>query len=209
MSAESPKRVARALPSIVPPEPVSDRSIIENVTGFINEVTLSVPPINEKEQIQWVRFETSADVSNPCFAEDYDLETGIPPPLLLILGYGNGIQVWAIPANGEATEVLSWRHGIVRYLKMLPTPIASYAIDNANEPSDLYAQKRPLMAISESSQMTSTGPQFCTMNIISLRDGDSVSQVFRFAISQFSPSILLHSFPSSVQTNIICFFLPG
>lgn len=177
MSAESPKRIARALPSIVPPEPVSDRTIIENVTGFINEVTLSVPPINEKDQIQWIRFETSADISNPCFGEDYDLETGIPPPLLLIIGYGNGIQIWSIPANGEATEVLSWRHGIVRCLKLLPTPIASYVgYDSATESTDdLYAQKRPLMAISESSQMTSTGPQFCTMNIISLRDGDSVS----------------------------------
>lgn len=193
MSAESPKRVARVLPLIVPPEPVSDRSIIENVTGFINEVTLSVPPINEKEQIQWVRFEQSADVSNPCFGEDYDLETGIPPPLLLILGYGNGIQVWAIPPNGEATEVLSWRHGIVRCLKMLPTPIASYTMDNANEPNDLYEQKRPLMAICESSQMTSTGPQFCTMNIISLRDGDSVSQGYRY---------LPHSFNFNSNANL-------
>lgn len=176
MSAESPKRTPR-LPTIVPPEPVSDRSIIDSVTGFINEVTLtSVPPVDQKEQIQWVHFETSADVSNPSFGEDYDLESGVPPPLILILGYKTGIQIWAIPANGEATEVLSWRHGIVRCLKVLPTPVPSYVTENASEATDdLYAQKRPLMAICESSQMSTTGPQFCTMNIISLRDGDSVS----------------------------------
>lgn len=176
MSAESPKRTPR-LPTIVPPEPVSDRSIIESVTGFINEVTLtSVPPTDQKEQVQWVRFETTADVSDPSFGEDYDLESGVPPPLILILGYKTGIQIWAIPANGEATEVLSWRHGVVRSLKVLPTPLSSYSPENASESTeDPYALKRPLMAICESSQVSSTGPQFCTMNVISLRDGDSVS----------------------------------
>lgn len=176
MSAESPKRTPR-LPTIVPPEPVSDRSIIESVTGFINEVTLtSAPPIDNKEQIQWVRFETTADISNLSFSEDYDLESGVAPPLILILGYKTGIQIWAIPANGEATEVLSWRHGVVRCLKILPTPISSYVAENASERTEeLYAQKRPLMAICESAHVSSTsGPQFCTMNIISLRDGDSV-----------------------------------
>lgn len=179
MSAESPKRTPR-LPTIVPPEPVSDRSIIESVTGFINEVTLTnAPPVDQKDQIQWVRFETTADISNPSFGEDYDLESGVPPPLILILGYKTGIQIWSIPANGEATEVLSWRHGIVRCLKILPTPISSYVADcNASEPSDdMYAQKRPLMAICESAHVSSAGPQFCTMNILSLRDGDSVSIV--------------------------------
>lgn len=176
MSAESPKRSARGVPTVVPPEPVSDRSIIDSVAGFINEVTLTnVPQTDPKEQVLWVRFESTADVSNPSFGEDWDLESGVPPPLLLILGYGTGIQVWAIPANGEAVEVLSWRHGIVRTLKLLPTPINNSFTDAANEPSDLYAHKRPLIAICDSSQMGSAGPQFCSMNIVSLREGDSVS----------------------------------
>lgn len=176
MSAESPKRIARAVPAVVPPEAVSDRTIIESVTGFINEVTLTnVPQIDPKEQILWMRYETTADVSNPSFGEDWDLETGIPPPLLLILGYATGIHVWAIPANGEATEVLSWRHGAVRCIKLLPTPIVGSG-DDASEPTeDLYAHKRPLMAICDSSQTGSAGPQFYTMNLVSLRDGDSVS----------------------------------
>lgn len=175
MSAESPKRIARGVPAIVPPEPVSDRSIIDSVAGFINEVTLTnVPQIDPKEQILWARFETTADVGNPSFGEDWDLESGVPPPLLLILGYGTGVQLWAVPANGEATEVLSWRHGVVRTLKLLPLPIVG---DVANESSDLYTHKRPLIAICDSSQTGSTGPQFCSMNIISLRDGDLVCKI--------------------------------
>lgn len=179
MSAESPKRVARGLPTIVPPEPVSDRSIIDSVAGFINEVTLTnVPQTDPKETILWARFETSADIGNPGFGEDWDLEGGVPPPLILVLGYGNGIQIWAIPANGEATEVLSWRHGIVRTLRFLPTPIVNNSGDINDEPNDLYAQKRPLMAICDSSQTGTAGPQFCSLNFVSLRDGDSVSFSF-------------------------------
>lgn len=177
MSAESPKRIARGVPAIVPPEPVSDRSILDSVTGFINDVTLTnVSQIDPKEQILWARFETSADVGNPCYGEDWDLESGVPPPLLLILGYGTGIQIWSIPANGEATEVLSWRHGIVRTLKLLPSPIGSNVEgESTDEHVDLFAHKRPLMAICDSSQTGTAGPQFCSMNIVSLRDGDSVS----------------------------------
>lgn len=177
MSAESPKRVARGVPCMVPPEPVSDRSIIESVTGFINEVTLTnVPQTDPKDTIQWARFETTTDVGDPCFGEDWDLETGVLPPLFLTLGYGNGIQVWAVPANGEAVEVLSWRHGIVRALKILPTPINSVG-ELVDEPVDMYVQKRPLIAICESSQTGSVGPQFHTLNVVSLKDGDVVCQI--------------------------------
>lgn len=179
MSAESPKRAPR-LPTVVPPEPVNDRSIIESVTGFINEVALnSAPPVEQKDQIQWVRFETTADVSNPSFGEDYDLETGVPPPLLLILGYKNGVQAWAVPANGEATEVISWRNGIVKCVKVLPTPISSYRGADATEtPDDYFKEYRPLMAVVETPVVTPTGPQFCSVNFYSLRETDPVSSTF-------------------------------
>lgn len=178
MSAESPKRVARAVPSIVPPEPVEDRSIIDSVTGFINEVALSnIPPVDPKEQVQWVRFERSADISNPSFGNETAQSRTSAPPLLLVIGYGNGIQVWALPVNGEAIEVLSWRHGIVRCMKILPTPIGDYVVDDASETVDIYAHKRPLMAICESSQVSSSGPQFCTLNIVSLVHGDTVKSI--------------------------------
>lgn len=42
MSAESPRRTSRQGAHVVAPQPVSDRSIIESVAGFINEVVPQV-----------------------------------------------------------------------------------------------------------------------------------------------------------------------
>jgi hypothetical protein len=42
MSAESPRKSSRQGGHIVAPQPVSDRSIIESVAGFINEVVPQV-----------------------------------------------------------------------------------------------------------------------------------------------------------------------
>lgn len=174
MSAESPRRTTRCIPAIVPPQAVNDRSIIDSVAGFINDVTLtSVPQIDPKDSILWVRFETTADIGDLTFGNDWDLEGDVSPPLLLILGYGTGIQIYAIPANGEAIEVLSWRYGSVKVLRILPTPII---INNemADEPMDQYADKRPLIALCDSSSTTSIGSQYCSVNFISLRTGEQV-----------------------------------
>ena len=40
------------------------------------------------------------------------------PPLMLALGYTQGVQVWSIPMTGEAQEVLAWRQGQVKTLKV-------------------------------------------------------------------------------------------
>ncbi|XP_034486658.1 breast carcinoma-amplified sequence 3 homolog isoform X5 [Drosophila innubila] len=145
-------RGGMAMPAIVPPQAVSDRSILDSAIGFINDVTLVHQPVQDpKDTITWARFETSADVSDPRFGDDWELEGNAAPPLLLILGYGLGVQVWAIPANGEAVEVLSWRHGVVTALRVLPTPAtAASALDDngrADEPVDAFAEKRPLVAL--------------------------------------------------------------
>ena len=42
MSAESPRKTSRQNGHVVTPQPVSDRSIIESVAGFINEVVPQV-----------------------------------------------------------------------------------------------------------------------------------------------------------------------
>ena len=126
MSAESYQKRApstsseavRLVPNIVPPQAVSDRSIIDSVAGFINDVALTNTPQTEaKDHILWVKFEQLADISDFSLGEDWDVEGSLPPPLLLIIGYGNGVQVWAIPANGEAIEVMSWKNGAVRAIK--------------------------------------------------------------------------------------------
>ncbi|XP_055911961.1 uncharacterized protein LOC129945988 [Eupeodes corollae] len=177
MSADSPRRSARGIPAIVPPQVVSDRSIIDSVAGFINDVTLNnQPQCDPKDTITWARFETAADISDTRFCDDWELEGNVAPPLLLILGYGQGVQVWAIPANGEAVEVLSWRHGIVSALRVLPTP--SYA-DNgrADEPIDAYADKRPLMALCDGTTPAGSNPQFCAVNFVSLKTGAQVKTI--------------------------------
>lgn len=77
------------------------------------------------------------------------------------------LQVWAIAANGEGREILAWRHGSVKVLKILPKPCK---IGKKVE-SDPYDSKRPLIAICDSS---STNPQFSSISISSLRTGEQV-----------------------------------
>uniref|UniRef100_T1P8Z6 Breast carcinoma amplified sequence 3 n=1 Tax=Musca domestica TaxID=7370 RepID=T1P8Z6_MUSDO len=187
MSADSPRRTLNtarglvAVPSIVPPQVVSDRSILDSAIGLFNEVTLAHQPHTDpKDTITWARFETAADISDPRFGEDWELDGNVAPPLLLILGYGLGVQVWAIPANGEAVEVLSWRHGIVSALRVLPTPSTSSSIEEngrADEPTDAFAEKRPLIALVDGSSSSGSQPQFCAVNFISLKTGTQVKAI--------------------------------
>ncbi|XP_058175788.1 uncharacterized protein LOC131290642 [Anopheles ziemanni] len=192
----------RCMPTIVPPQAVSDRSIIDSVAGFINDVTLQgqTPLGDSKDHILWVRFENAADISDPCLGDDWELEGGIAPPLLLILGYVTGVQVWIVPANGEAIEVLSWRHGSVKCLRVLPTPSAAGERETTVDASmvDQYTHKRPLIALCESASVAggsaggmaaasaaaaaaggggNGGYQYCAVNFVSLKDGETVKSI--------------------------------
>lgn len=175
----------RCVPTVVPPQAVSDRSIYDSVAGFIDVALANAPQGDPKDAILWVKFENNADISDLCFGDDWDLEGRAPPPLLLILGYVTGIQVWAIPANGEAFEVLSWRHGSVKALRILPTP-QTCDFELADEPLDQYTHKRPLMAICDNSSGTSSSggtggshhqQQYCTVNFISLKSKEQVKTI--------------------------------
>lgn len=55
------------------------------------------------------------------------------------------IQIWAIPATGEATEILSWRHSTIRVLRLIPTPFKT-----GSNNIDLFASSRPLIAVCDS-----------------------------------------------------------
>ncbi|XP_011183414.2 uncharacterized protein LOC105212823 isoform X1 [Zeugodacus cucurbitae] len=183
MSADSPRRQSRgiAAPAVVPPQVVSDRSILDSAFGFISDVTLVAHQSHTepKDTIIWARFETAADISDPCFGTDWEMEGSAAPPLLLLLGYGLGVQVWAIPANGEAIEVLSWRHGVVSTLRVLPTPILVRSANEhgrADEAIDIYAEKRPIIALVDSSAASSQ-LQFCTVNFVSLKTGKQVKTI--------------------------------
>lgn len=183
MSANSPRHVLRAVPIVVPPQPVIDRSIYDSVAGFIDVALANAPQGDSKDAILWAKFENSADISDLSYGDDWDLEGCSPPPLLLVLGYVTGIQVWAIPANGEAFEVLSWRHGSVKALRILPTPLLC---DNetSNEWIDQYSHRRPLMAICDSSTNgvnvssgSSGSPSFCSVNFVALKSKDIVKTI--------------------------------
>lgn len=72
-----------------------------------------------------------------------------------------------MPASGEAVELLSWRHGSVKILKFLPAPY----IIGKNGFTDLFATKRPLIALCDSS---APGPHSGSLSFISLKGGEQV-----------------------------------
>lgn len=175
MSAEMQKRgVPVAAPATVQPQPVSDRSIIDSVAGFINEVaSTNASQGDSKNQIVWMQFEDAADISDVCLGDGR--ADAVAAPLLLILGYVSGVQVWALPSNGEAIEVLSWRHGSFKCLRVLPTPISSS--DQQRDQMDQFLYKRPLIALSETPLPSNTNPNYSSVNFISLKDGDQVKSI--------------------------------
>lgn len=104
MSAETPRRsrsqggaATTTSPVIASPQQVNDRSIIDSVAGFINEVvpTAYSTPTDTKDQIQWLHFEY-LDKNQSEFIEAISCDNGIPTPLVVVLGYGSGIQVFTL-----------------------------------------------------------------------------------------------------------------
>ncbi|KAK6626431.1 hypothetical protein RUM44_008904 [Polyplax serrata] len=163
MSAETQYRTLGSSSNLVLPQPVTDRSIIKSVAGFINEVVPAAASTTEnKDVITWARFEY-CDVNDPAIPTENSEDGVTSPPLLLLLGYGSGVQVWCIRNNGEASEILSWRRGVVRTLRILQTP--------QSDIHDAFAHKRPIVALCDS---TGPGPNFCSLSFISLRIGDQV-----------------------------------
>ncbi|KAM6110726.1 BCAS3 microtubule associated cell migration factor isoform 2-T2 [Pterocles gutturalis] len=150
MATESPRRPSRCTGGVVVrPQAVTEQSYMESVVTFLQDVVpqaySGTPPTEEKEKIIWVRFE-NADLNdtsrNMEFHEIHS--TGNEPPLLLMIGYSDGMQVWSIPISGEAQELFSVRHGPVRAARILPAPqISAQKCDN-------FSEKRPLLGVCKS-----------------------------------------------------------
>ncbi|KAK3869989.1 hypothetical protein Pcinc_024733 [Petrolisthes cinctipes] len=168
MSGESGRSSRPCVGQQVRPEPVVEKTFVESVAGFINEVapqTYSNPSHYEgKETIIWVKFDY-CDINDLARFRDKIEVNGNSPPLLLIVGYTCGVQAWVIPVNGEAMEVLSWRQGAVRTLKILPSPSTSATT------VDHYSLKRPIIALCDTA---GPGPHFCSVSFISLKTGEQV-----------------------------------
>ncbi|KAK7078259.1 Breast carcinoma amplified sequence 3 [Halocaridina rubra] len=195
MSGESGRSSRPSIGQQVRPEPVIEKTFVENVAGFINEVapqTYSNPSHYEgKETITWVRFD-HCDINDLAQFRDKIEVNGNSPPLLLIVGYVCGVQVWVIPVNGEAVEVLSWRQGAVRTLKVLPSPTTS------SSAVDIYSLKRPVIALCDSA---GPGPQFCSVTFISLKTGEQVKTIkFKNPIHDIhaNKNVIVISFPEKL-----------
>ncbi|KAI0238457.1 Breast carcinoma-amplified sequence 3 [Lamellibrachia satsuma] len=171
MSAESPRKSYRSGGSTVRPQPATDKTVIESVVDFIQDVVPAygntAQKTDDREKIHWVQFQ-QADINSIHTNPDYDVQSGIVPPLLLLIGYTNGVQIWAIPVSGEAQEVMSVRQGPVRFLKVMPTPLTVPGCP------DLFACKRPLLAVCDAS---SAGQPYCNVKFLSLRTGDEVHNI--------------------------------
>ncbi|KAJ8312061.1 hypothetical protein KUTeg_009434 [Tegillarca granosa] len=168
MAAESPKRTMKYSHTIIRPHAFSDKSVMESVVDFISDVVPQAycgnQKVEDKEKIQWVKFENT-DGNDLANNPDFNSTESKGIPLLLILGYSNGVQIWNIMPNGEAQEALSLRQGPIKILRVLPTPTQEY---------DPYSVKRPLAAICDTS---SAGQPYCSVKFVSLRTGDEVHNV--------------------------------
>ncbi|ETE69256.1 Breast carcinoma-amplified sequence 3, partial [Ophiophagus hannah] len=166
MAAESPRRPSRCTGGvIVRPQAVTEQSYMESAYS-------STAPTEEKEKIVWIRFENSDLNDTLRNVELHEMHsTGNEPPLLLMIGYSDGIQIWSIPISGEAQELYSIRHGPVRAARVLPSPQIN------REKSDNFAEKRPLLAVCKSIGSSGTSPPYCCVDLHSLRTGEVVKSV--------------------------------
>lgn len=165
MSAESPRRLSRAAGSAVRPQPVSDKTVVESVVDFIQDVAYTNQS-EDKEKILWVRFE-QADINDLNSNPGCDPSCRTVSPLLLFVGYSSGFQIWVIPSSGEAQEILSLRQGPVRHVRLLSQP-------SSTECPDIFSMKRPLLIVCDAS---SAGQPYCSIKFISLRTGDEVHNI--------------------------------
>uniref|UniRef100_A0A8C2PYJ8 BCAS3 microtubule associated cell migration factor n=1 Tax=Cyprinus carpio TaxID=7962 RepID=A0A8C2PYJ8_CYPCA len=172
MASDSPRRPSRCAGGVVVrAQAATEQSYMESVVTFLQDVVpqayTGTPPNDEKEKIVWVRFEKTDinDVARlPEFQEMHG--SGSDPPLCLMIGYTDGMQIWSISLNGEAQELFSVRHGPVRTARILPAPHISN-----------FAEKRPLLGVCKSTGSSGTSPPYCCVDLYSLRTGEMVKSI--------------------------------
>ncbi|XP_070573678.1 LOW QUALITY PROTEIN: BCAS3 microtubule associated cell migration factor-like, partial [Ptychodera flava] len=163
MSTDSPKRLSKCAGSVVRPQAVSDKSYMASVVDFLHDAYAATQQQKEeKEQVVWIRFENTAGTGITC-SSDYIETDSVDPPLLLFVGYTNGMQIWTIPVSGEAQEVLSVRQGPIRIAKLLSAP--------KSEITDPLQEKRPLMVMCDGA---GSSHPFCSYSVLSLKTGEVV-----------------------------------
>lgn len=161
---------------MVRPQAVTEQSYMESVVTFLQDVVPQAysgsPTLEEKEKIVWVRFENSDLNDAYRNMELHEMHsTGNDPPLLLMIGYTDGLQIWSIPVSGEAQELFSARHGPVRSARILPSP------QICAQKCDMFSEKRPLLGMCKSIGSCGTSQPFCCVDLYSLRTGEMVKSI--------------------------------
>ncbi|KAK7829931.1 hypothetical protein U0070_003386 [Myodes glareolus] len=107
-------------------EGIWEQSYMESVVTFLQDVVpqaySGTPLTEEKEKIVWVRFE-NADLNDTSRnLEFHELHsTGNEPPLLVMIGYSDGMQVWGIPVSMHKA-FLAAQHKLCSCVYTLLTP---------------------------------------------------------------------------------------
>ncbi|XP_077865334.1 BCAS3 microtubule associated cell migration factor-like [Saccoglossus kowalevskii] len=141
----------------------SDKSYMASVVDFLHDAYAATQHKDDKEQIVWIRFEHILSSGN---SYDYIEADSVDPPLLLLLGYTNGLQIWTIPISGEAQELLSMRQGPIRIAKLLPSI--------EQDKTDPLHERRPLLAVCDGAGISRP---FCSVSVVSLKTGDQVHSI--------------------------------
>uniref|UniRef100_A0A8C1YXU7 BCAS3 microtubule associated cell migration factor n=1 Tax=Cyprinus carpio TaxID=7962 RepID=A0A8C1YXU7_CYPCA len=177
MASDSPRRPSRCAGGVVVrAQAATEQSYMESVVTFLQDVVpqayTGTPPNDEKEKIVWVRFEKT-DINDVARLPEFQEMHGScsDPPLCLMIGYTDGMQIWSISLNGEAQELFSVRHGPVRTARILPAP----HISSLN--TDSFAEKRPLLGVCKSTGSSGTSPPYCCVDLYSLRTGEMVKSI--------------------------------
>uniref|UniRef100_A0A8D0ATP6 BCAS3 microtubule associated cell migration factor n=2 Tax=Sander lucioperca TaxID=283035 RepID=A0A8D0ATP6_SANLU len=181
MASDSPRRPSRCAGGVlVRAQAATEQSYMESVVTFLQDVVpqayTGAPPTDEKEKIIWVRFE-KADINdtarNPEFMEMHSGTTD--PPLCLMIGYTDGMQIWSVSVSREAQELFSVRHGPVRAAHILPAP-----------------------------HISETSPPYCCADLYSLRTGEMVKSI-QFKTPIYDLHCNKHILVVSLQEKIAAF----
>ncbi|XP_075445745.1 BCAS3 microtubule associated cell migration factor isoform X2 [Ascaphus truei] len=177
MTTESPRRPSRCTGGVmVRPQAVTEQSYMESVVTFLQDVVPQAysgsPTTDEKEKIIWVRFD-NADLNDTYRNMEFHAmhSTGSEPPLLLMIGYTDGMQIWSIPVSGEAQELFSVRHSPVRSARIMPAP------QIGPQKCDSFSKKRPLLGLCKSIGSCGTSQPYCCVDLYSLRTGEMVKSI--------------------------------
>ncbi|KAI4815611.1 hypothetical protein KUCAC02_005752, partial [Chaenocephalus aceratus] len=204
MASDSPCRPSRCAGGVlVRAQAATEQSYMESVVTFLQDVVpqayTGAPPTDEKEKIIWVRFE-KADINdtarNPEFMEMHSGTTD--PPLCLMIGYTDGMQLWSVSLAGEAQELFSVRHGPVRAARILPAPHISPLKWTVLLTRDLC------WGVCKSTGFSGTSPPYCCVDLYSLRTGEMVKSI-QFKTPIYDLNCNKHILVVSLQEKIAAF----